>query len=141
MLALRLLSGGVFVVFGIGKFVNHASELSSFESYGLPAPALFVVAIGLIELVGGLLLISGRLVRPTALVLAADMVGAIVLSGLAKGEIISLTLAPAELIAMLVLLSQRTARPSLTRGRTSGTATASDSPSTSQPPTMYGNRL
>ena len=28
MAAIRLLSGGVFVVFGIGKFVNHASELA-----------------------------------------------------------------------------------------------------------------
>ena len=32
------------------------------------------------------------------------MIGAIVVSGIAKGEIISLTLAPAELVAMLVLL-------------------------------------
>jgi hypothetical protein len=32
------------------------------------------------------------------------MVGAIVVSGIARGEMISLTLAPAELVAMLVLL-------------------------------------
>ena len=32
------------------------------------------------------------------------MVGAIVVSGVAKGELISLTLAPAELVAMLLLL-------------------------------------
>jgi putative oxidoreductase len=104
LLVLRLLSGGVFVAFGIGKFVNHASELASFKSYGLPAPEVFVIVIGLIELVGGLLLIIGVLTRPAALVLAGDMIGAIVVSGIAKGEIISLTLAPAELVAMLVLL-------------------------------------
>ena len=104
LLALRLLSGGVFVVFGIGKFVNHASELASFKTYGLPAPEAFVVVIGLVEVVGGLLLIIGVLTRPAALVLAGDMIGAIVVSGIAKGEIISLTLAPAELVAMLVLL-------------------------------------
>jgi len=104
LLVLRLLSGGVFVVFGIGKFVNHASELASFRSYGLPAPEIFVVVIGLIELVGGLLLIIGLLTRPVALVLAGDMVGAIVVSGIANGELISVTLAPAELVAMLVLL-------------------------------------
>jgi putative oxidoreductase len=102
--AIRVLSGGVFVAFGIGKFANHASELASFKSYGLPAPELFVVAIGVIELAGGGLLISGRLVRPAALVLAADMIGAIVVSGLAKGEIISLTLAPVQLVAMVILL-------------------------------------
>ena len=104
LLVLRLLSGGVFVVFGIGKFVNHGSELASFKSYGLPAPEAFVVAIGLIELVGGLLLMAGVLTRPAALVLAGDMIGAIVVSGIAKGELISLTLAPAELAAMVALL-------------------------------------
>ena len=53
MLALRLAAGSVFVVFGAGKFVNHASELASFKSYGLPAPELFVLVIGVIELVAG----------------------------------------------------------------------------------------
>ena len=104
LLVLRLLSGGVFVVFGIGKFVNHASELASFKTYGLPAPEAFVVMIGLIELVGGLLVMTGILTRLAALVLAADMIGAIVVSGIAKGELISLTIAPAELVAMVVLL-------------------------------------
>jgi putative oxidoreductase len=101
---LRLLSGGVFVVFGAGKFVNHASELASFKTYGLPAPAAFVIVIGLVELAGGLLLMVGLLTRPAALVLAGDMIGAIVVSGIAKGELVSLTLAPAELVVMIVLL-------------------------------------
>jgi putative oxidoreductase len=104
LLGLRLLSGGVFVAFGIGKFLNHTSELASFKTYGLPAPEVFVVVIGVIELAGGLLLIIGVFTRPAALVLAADMIGAIVVSGIAKGELVSLTLAPAELVAMLVLL-------------------------------------
>jgi putative oxidoreductase len=104
LLVLRLLSGGVFVAFGVGKFVNHGSELASFKAYGLPAPELFVIAIGVIELVGGMLLAAGILTRPAALVLAGDMVGAIVVSGIARGEMISLTLAPAQLVAMLVLL-------------------------------------
>jgi putative oxidoreductase len=104
LLGLRLLSGGVFVAFGIGKFLNHTSELASFKTYGLPAPEVFVVVIGVIELAGGLLLIIGVFTRPAALVLAADMIGAIVVSGIAKGELVSLTLAPAELAAMLVLL-------------------------------------
>ena len=59
LLLLRLASGGVFVAFGLGKFVNHGSELASFRAYGLPAPGTFVIVIGLIELVGGLLLIAG----------------------------------------------------------------------------------
>ena len=102
-LAARVVGGSVFVVFGLGKFVNHASEVDSFRDYGLPAPAAFVVVIGVIEIVGGLLLILGLATRPAALVLAPDMVGAIVVSGLALGEPISLTLAPAELVLCLFL--------------------------------------
>ena len=102
--AIRVISGVVFVVFGAGKFVNHPSELASFRGYGLPAPEVFVIVIGVIELVGGVLLIVNRFVTPAALVLAADMVGAIVVSGIAKGEWISLTLAPALLLAMVAVL-------------------------------------
>ena len=46
LLALRRAAGGVFVAFGVGKFINHGSELASFKTYGLPAPELFVVVIG-----------------------------------------------------------------------------------------------
>jgi putative oxidoreductase len=101
----RVASGGVFVAFGAGKFVNHASELASFEAYGLPAPALLVLVIGVVEVVGGVLLIAGLYTKPAALVLAGDMVVAIIVSGIAKGEVVSLTLAPAELAAMAVVLS------------------------------------
>jgi putative oxidoreductase len=104
LLVLRVVSGGVFVAFGAGKFVNHASELASFKTYGLPAPEVFVPAIGAIEIIGGVLLMVGLLTRSAAAVLAADMVGAIVVSGIVRGEVISLTLAPAELVAMVVLL-------------------------------------
>src|ERR1700716_222537 len=94
----------VFVVFGAGKFVNHASELASFRQYALPAPDAFVYFIGVLEIVGGLLLASGVLVRLAALALAGDMVGAIVVSGLGRGEDVSLTLAPALLVAMIFLI-------------------------------------
>jgi putative oxidoreductase len=104
LLLLRLASGGVFVAFGLGKFVNHASELASFKAYGLPAPELFVLVIGVVEVVGGVLLIAGVYTSLAALVLAGDMVGAIIVSGVAKGEIVSLTLAPAELAAMLIVI-------------------------------------
>jgi putative oxidoreductase len=114
-----VLTGGVFVAFGAGKFVNHGSELASFRTYGLPAPEIFVIAIGVIELIGGLLLVAGVLTRPAALVLAGDMIGAIVVSGIAQGEVISLTLAPAELVAMLVLLRTRPGSLSLRSNRAS----------------------
>ncbi|MHB8659614.1 MAG: DoxX family protein [Solirubrobacteraceae bacterium] len=102
--AIRWTAGIVFVVFGAGKYVNHASELASFRGYSLPAPAVAVYVIGAIEIIGGLLLAAGVLVRAAAVVLAGDMVGAIVVSGLARGEYISLTLAPVLLVAMIFLI-------------------------------------
>jgi putative oxidoreductase len=103
-LAARIAGGAVFVVFGAGKFVNHASEVDSFRTYGLPSPDAFVYAIGVIEVVGGLLLMVGLLTRLAALVLAGDMVGAIIASGINRGELVSLTVAPAELAVCLYLV-------------------------------------
>jgi uncharacterized membrane protein YphA (DoxX/SURF4 family) len=102
--AIRWAAAIVFVVFGAGKFVNHASELASFRQYALPRPDALVYAIGVLEIVGGLLLASRVLVRLAALALAGDMVGAIVVSGLGRGEDLSLTLAPALLVAMIFLI-------------------------------------
>jgi putative oxidoreductase len=103
-LVVRLAAGAVFLVFGLGKFVHHREELASFEDYGLPSPDAFTYAIGVIEIAGGLLLLLGLATRLAALVLAGDMVGAIVVSGIGEGEAISLTLAPALLIAMAFLV-------------------------------------
>jgi putative oxidoreductase len=103
-LVVRLAAGAVFIAFGIVKFTRHTSELASFQAYGLPAPDLFVYVIGVIEVVGGALLIAGLATRPAALVLAGDMVGAIVVSGIGLGEPVSLTLAPVLLILMVVLV-------------------------------------
>jgi putative oxidoreductase len=103
-LLVRLASGLIFVGFGAAKFLNHGPEVDSFDSYGLPSPDAFVYAIGAIEVVGGAMLLLGRGTRLAALVLAGDMVGAIVVSGIKEGEPISLTLAPALLIGMLYLL-------------------------------------
>jgi putative oxidoreductase len=103
-LAVRLVSGVVFVAFGVGKFTSHAAELDSFRGYGLPAPEAFVYLVGVVEIVGGLLLVGGLATRAAGLILAANMVGAILVSGIGQGERISLTLAPALLVAMLFLV-------------------------------------
>lgn len=101
----RWVSGAIFVLFGIGKFADHAHEVESFESYGLPSPDAFVYLVGLLEIGGGMLLLAGLATRLVALALAGNMVGAIVVSGVGEGEVLpSLTLAPALLVAMLFLL-------------------------------------
>lgn len=113
--AVRWAAAIVFGVFGAGKFVNHASELASFRTYALPTPNAFVEFIGVLEITGGPLLAAGLLVRLAAVALAGDIVGAIAVSGLGHGEVISLTLAPALLVTMLVLI--RIAAPSRSRDR------------------------
>jgi putative oxidoreductase len=102
--AIRWTAAIVFVVFGAGKFVNHASELASFRHYSLPAPQASVYAVGVLEIAGGLLLASGVLVRVAAVALGADMLGAIAVSGIQRGEAVSLTLAPLLLAAMIYLI-------------------------------------
>ena len=116
LVLLRIAAGVVFVVFGVGKFSAHEAEVDSFESYGLPAPDAFVYAIGVLEVVGGLLLVAGVLVWLAALALAGNMVGAIAVSGIGEGEVLpSLTLAPALLAVMVALLL--TERAPWARGR------------------------
>jgi uncharacterized membrane protein YphA (DoxX/SURF4 family) len=106
----RLLAGLAFVIAGIPKFAANAWEIRAFESFGLPWPDAFVILIGAIEIVGGLLLLADRLTRPTALLLAAVMVGAIVSSGIGHGDVVpSLTVAPLLLAAALFLLRRRPA--------------------------------
>ena len=102
----RLAPGAVFLVFGADEFVNHARNVRSFALYGLPDPSAFSYAIGSLEILGALALLSGTLLLPAAVALAGDMVGAIVVSGIALGELVSLTLAPAMLAAMLVLIAR-----------------------------------
>jgi len=103
-LCTRLVTGAVFVLFGLGKFTSHAHEAESFQRYGLPAPGSFAYAIGVLEVVGGLLLVTGLLVRPIALALAGDMIGAIATAGRIDGGPVHLGLAPALLVVMLGLV-------------------------------------
>ncbi len=100
----RIGTAVVFVVFGAGKFTSHASELNSFRGYGLPSPATFVYAIGVLELAAGLMLGVGALTRLAAALLAGDMIGAIAVAGVGRGEVVpSLTLAPMLLAATMFL--------------------------------------
>jgi len=102
--AIRWSAGIIFLIFGVGKFANHAAELASFRHYPLPAPGALVYLVGVVEVVGGVLLVLGLLTRLAAMALAADMVGAIAVSGVGRGELISLTLAPLLLVAMISLI-------------------------------------
>lgn len=100
----RAAAGVVFVSFGVGKFTDHAGEVASFRHYGVPVSGLAVWAVGVVELVGGILLISGLFTRPAAALLAANLVGAVVTAGRVDGGLLNLGLAPTLLVGMMVLL-------------------------------------
>src|SRR5712691_7383037 len=103
-LGVRLAAGGIFIGFGMSKFTRHAAEARSFDHYGLPAPETLAYLIGVVEVGGAVLLIGGLLVRPAALMLAGDMVGAISTAGVKEGGAVNLGLAPALLLTMLFFL-------------------------------------
>ena len=62
-LIVRVAAGLIFLGFGLAKFLNHAVEVDSFETYGLPSPDAFVYAIGAIEVFGGAMLLLLSLIH------------------------------------------------------------------------------
>jgi putative oxidoreductase len=102
--AVRVVTGAIFVSVSTGKFVDHMKEAMDFESYGVPIPDTAVYVVGVLELVGGLLLVVGLFTRVAALLLAANMVGAISTAGVMEGGSFHLGVGPALLVAMLFLL-------------------------------------
>ena len=116
----EIVTGAIFVIAGLAKFVANGWELDAFRRFGLPAPQAWVIAAGVIEVGGGLALLAGRWVEAAALLLAVTMGVAFVASGLLQGDVIpSLTLAPALLAACVYLLRVRRGprRASSRRGR------------------------
>ncbi len=102
---MAILAGVIFIFAGLVKFVFHHWELDAFRSFGLPWPSALEIFAGVLETVGGILLVVRRFVAPVAVLLAVTMIVAIVSSGIGHGDVIpSLTLAPALLVMMLYLL-------------------------------------
>jgi putative oxidoreductase len=104
---LEIVTGTIFVIAGLPKFIAFDWELDAFRRFGLPLPEAWVIAAGLIEIIGGLLLLQGRHVRPVAALLAITMAVAVYSSGILEGDIIpSLTLAPALGLASIYLTAR-----------------------------------
>jgi putative oxidoreductase len=100
---LRVITGAVFVLFSLPKFLLHDFERAEFVLYGLPDSSALVYLVGLAELCGGAALVLGLLTRPAAAVLAITMVGAVLTGGIQVGGPIHLGLAPALLVASTYL--------------------------------------
>ena len=111
----RVVTGVLFVLFSLGKFVDHAQESADFDHYGIPAPEVATYLVGALELLGGLLLVVGLFTRPAAVLLALNLVGAIATAGRVDGGTFHLGVAPAMLVAMLFLVWAGSGRLALDR--------------------------
>ena len=110
---MALICGLIFVPAGLAKFAFYHWELQAFRDFGIPASSVLEPLVGLLETVGGLLLVRGVLVVPTAFVLAVIMLVAFVAGGIVHASPIpSDTLAPALLAAMIYLMRAGLRRPS-----------------------------
>ena len=85
-LPFRLVAAGVFIPTGLGKFLNHDAYVERFERWGFGfAPGGVAIVVGLVEVVGGLLLLAGALPRLVAVTLIGNMVGALATAGRIDG--------------------------------------------------------
>src|SRR5580704_13191887 len=76
-LLLRLMAGGVFLWEGILKFVYANQGVGRFTKLGMPYPHFTASFVGWLEIVGGVLLLSGLLTRLIAIPFIAEMIVAI----------------------------------------------------------------
>jgi uncharacterized membrane protein YphA (DoxX/SURF4 family) len=76
-LLVRLTVGGIFFSEGILKFVYTNQGVGRFTKLGLPWPAETATFIALLEIVGGVLLMSGLLTRVIAIPFIVEMLVAI----------------------------------------------------------------
>jgi len=87
------------IVLGIAMLLHGWSKLSGgvggvagfFGSLGIPAPALMAWVVTIVELVGGILLIAGFLSQIAGILVALNMLGAILFNFLLKGTPLSRT--------------------------------------------------
>jgi putative oxidoreductase len=76
-LLLRLMAGGVFLWEGILKFVYANQGIGRFTKLGMPFPHMTADFVACLEIVGGLLLLSGLMTRLIAIPFLIEMIVAI----------------------------------------------------------------
>ncbi len=74
VLTIRLMAGAVFLSEGILKFVYTNQGVGRFTKLGFPFPDTMATAIGVFEIVGGAMLISGLFTRLVAIGFSFEMI-------------------------------------------------------------------
>jgi putative oxidoreductase len=78
VILIRLMVGAVFLTEGIQKFLFPAEVgAARFAKIGIPNPEVMAPFVGVVEIVGGTLLLLGLLTRPAAIPLVINMLVAI----------------------------------------------------------------
>ena len=103
-LIVRLAAGIAILLIGIGKFTSYSSEVGDFRHYGVPAPHVAVILAGIVEVLGGLLVVVGLATRLAAGAVALNLVVAVLTAGRVDGGFFHLVIGPTLLVAMVVLV-------------------------------------
>ncbi|HYX40096.1 MAG TPA: DoxX family protein, partial [Pyrinomonadaceae bacterium] len=74
---LRLMAGGVFLWEGVLKFVYANQGVGRFTKLGFPFPQAMATFVGVLEIIGGVLIITGFLTRLIAVPFIIEMLVAI----------------------------------------------------------------
>jgi putative oxidoreductase len=90
VLCLRIGLGTLFIAHGWPKLSNLAGNIALWQSLHLPLPAALAPVQAVIEFFGGILLLCGLLTRLAGVLLAADVLGAILVVDVHTGTIIGL---------------------------------------------------
>src|SRR5262245_58843597 len=85
-LVLRVVLATVYIPIGLGKWVNHDEYVERFERWGFGAASgELAVLVGILEVVGGLMLLLGGGPRRVAVALTGNMIGALATAGRVDG--------------------------------------------------------
>lgn len=87
LLVLRVVVGAVFIAHGVQKIFEYtlAGTTGSFAGMGVPLPEIAAPVVAFVELIGGAMLVLGLFTRLVGILLAVDMVVALVLVHLPAG--------------------------------------------------------
>ncbi|GAA1129002.1 MULTISPECIES: DoxX family protein [Microbacterium] len=87
LLVLRVVVGLIFAAHGAQKIFEYTlpGTIGSFADMGVPLPEIAAPVVAFVELIGGILLALGLFTRPVGILLAIDMLVAIVAVHLPAG--------------------------------------------------------